>query len=356
MTPISIARQLPIEYPIPLIEDILYSIGLCDHSVNVKPKRSKVHNPILIAIVIIIQVLFRTLAFLTDDPVKLSLLAELSQYLGVYKYIDIKFIILSLMTLYIQSVYYSNHIRGNTPEFVRVLRMMSGSVTPRSIGLTNERQVRNLLAIGKWFSLFMLNNKIIIPILPMSLAITNYWLGMGFTVSAVMYGTIPLMFSSLWGYYVIQLSNSQMFVFFILSKFLLLKMKALDHSLKINRKHTNIVNVLHSHDLLHREIDDYNSTYWSKFLFSVWLSFGIVIVITFYEAVFLPLTVLLRIMAIYLFISLSFLYFSIINMAASINSHANKSYKILNTFYIDYYRNATKASFRVYRSNLCKVI
>ena len=48
-------RVLPPELCIQSIDDILYSIGLCHHSVREIPERSLINKPLIITIVFIIQ-------------------------------------------------------------------------------------------------------------------------------------------------------------------------------------------------------------------------------------------------------------------------------------------------------------
>ena len=53
MSRIQTDRVLPPELCIQSIDDILYSIGLCHHSVREMPKRSVIDKPLLIALLLI---------------------------------------------------------------------------------------------------------------------------------------------------------------------------------------------------------------------------------------------------------------------------------------------------------------
>ena len=158
MTRIKINRRLPEELIIPSIDDILYSIGLCHSSVREDPKRSKLHNPIVIAFVVFTQLVMKIIALFTDDELLLSILTEFCHLLELIFHPSVMIIIISIIILFSQWVYFSNHRMGVKPTFIVVLGVMSGSVTPLSVGLTHETQVRQLLKYGKWLKRLLFLN------------------------------------------------------------------------------------------------------------------------------------------------------------------------------------------------------
>lgn len=97
--------------------------------------------------------------------------------------------------------------------------------------------------------------------------------------------------------------------------------------------------VLRPFDDIYREIDEYNRTFMSKFLFIVWHIFGSIIVICLYNVLFIRMNIYLNISLVYLLIVwLSFFLF-IIFIASSVNYESNRTYIILNSLYVHYNTN-----------------
>ena len=157
MVGIKVERVLPPELTVDSIDDILYSIGLSHESVRDRPKRSTIHNPILIFVVVFTQLITKIMTYFNDDEWTLLLLADFGHYLGIKYTISNDLIIVSSITIFMQSVYFYNYKRKIKPTFVRVFQVMSGSVTPCSVGLTRERQVMALLRIAKWLTVLKCN-------------------------------------------------------------------------------------------------------------------------------------------------------------------------------------------------------
>ena len=85
---------------------------------------------------------------------------------------------------------------------------------------------------------------------------------------------------------------------------------------------------------LYVEINEYNTTYWSKFLLSVWITCGFVIVINIFIALFVKMPLIIKIIYIYGTLISLIIFITIIFTASSVNSKANKSYKLFNRLYI----------------------
>ena len=130
----------------------------------------------------------------------------------------------------------------------------------------------------------------------------------------------------------------QLLLFFIICKYFKIKFEEQNERVKkIQTINPNrIKNILHSYDKLYREINEYNTTYWSKFLFSIWFFFGVFIVVLIYSLFFANVPIVIRILSFYYTIFYLSLYLFIMTNASSLNSEANKSYKIFNSFYVNF--------------------
>ena len=130
------------------IDDILYDIGLSLTSVSKEPKPRKLLNkPIFISTLNSVFLLIRiAIACVSNEKDQLlKILGDFTHMYGKLKQnFNLIFIFFTTFVLYSQWVYYLNHKRGTKPTFLKVFHMMSGSFTPREVGLTNEEDVRQL--------------------------------------------------------------------------------------------------------------------------------------------------------------------------------------------------------------------
>ena len=242
------------------------------------------------------------------------------------------------------------------PTFVRVFQVLSGSITPSEVGLIHPTQVQQLLKIAKWLPLLRKNNITIVPFTCALGVFGIHFYGLGF-ISSIIRFIYPAISSSLWSYYVFNLLSFQIFLFFILCKYFLIKLKEKNRLLREEKRmNPNTIRyILRAFDVLYREINEYNSTYWSKFLLNIWSLLGIFIVCLLYLCVFGSIPILIRLSAGYFLILYVILYLFILSIASSVNSEANKSYKIFNSFIIKFHNTSELDSRRLF-INIMKVI
>ena len=150
--------------------------------------------------------------------------------------------------------------------------------------------VNQLLKLAKWLPLIKKNNEIILPFVTGCIVLSFYLLSMDFD-RALLFGFYPVIMFALWCYYTFNIIIIKLFLFFILSKYFVLKIRAENQLIKTIKIVTprKIMQMLHSYDALYSEIDEYNSTYWSQFLFTIWLFFGVFIVNMIYLVLFAPI-------------------------------------------------------------------
>ena len=348
-------QALPEQLAIKSIDDILFEIGLCHHSVRETPNRNPLNRPTLILTVVSTEILMRTVSHFTDDNFILMITGEFAQYQSFKEVFNIGSIILSSMTLIMQFVYYLNYRRDIEPTFLRVFQMMSGTGPPNAVGLTDWKQVKQLLTIGKWMQPLRKNNLIIVPIVSAVFVLTFYIAHFGWT-TALTGALYPALFTSIWGYYCFNILTIQLLMFYILCEYFILKLDKCNERL-MNTKRINsrrIRNILRSFDDLYYEITEFNDTYWSKFLFVIWSTFGGFLVFMIHVILLVPVPYLIRIIAFYFTVIMIVLYFFIMTIASSVNHKANESYAIFNSFIIKFivnkivnYRRNTAAILKV---------
>ena len=173
-----------------------------------------------------------------------------------------------------------------------------------------------------------------------------------------MFGLINALLAIIWLHQGMSIAFYQCLYFQIICDYLKQKLNNLNEFIiNLNKKKRSIrtKNNFKAFDAVYREINEYNATYWSKFLFIVWTLIGLPMVMEIYLLLFTNTNFVIRIAFIYG----SFLYMVLFNIiivkACSVNYEANRSYKIVNSIIVDY-TSRTKQTRSVILRNLIKVI
>ena len=325
---------LPQELTIESVDEHLYRIGLCLTPNRHNTRRSLIFHPILIAIMSIIMTILRIATLFTDQRWQLLLLGDVGQFFGMRIYFNLGTILLTLFLLSSQLIYYYNNKRDIRPTFLTLFHMMSGSVSPASIGLTDEEQVIKLISLSrKLFIIVKYQCKFIVPMLAAFFVISPYLLSTS-PIEIVLYGIpatiiyfhIELYFWTFFGY--------QYLYFYLVCKYLDMKLKNSNEKLiQIikSQKHYEIRKQIISFNAIYCEIKEYDSTYISKFLFQTWIVVGIMTIILIYVDVFISSEILIRISVHYVTMLFFGIFIFTIITAASINYDNRITYKLLNS-------------------------
>ena len=229
-------------------------------------------------------------------------------------------------------------------------------MTPSSVGLNHSTQVKRLLKSAKWLPMLTKNNKTLVPLSGILFVYGLHVYSLGF-LSSIIRGIYPVIFQALWIYYALNILSIQIFLLFILCEYFLIKFEELNRLL-LEEKRINsntIRNILHEFDALFDLINEYNTTYWSKFLLNIWSLLGLLNVFLIYVIIFISMPLLIRISLIYFFIIYSNIFLFVLSITSSITLKTNKSYKLFNSFAIKFAKRS-KLDRRRISINLIKVI
>ena len=321
------------------MDQILYSIGLSFESNSVKPiKRRLIRNPYITIAYLTSFLMARLLSLFTNDSQTLLILGDVAYIINMRYSTSINVIICCSMAIMFQLIYYYNHKKGIKQTFIVVIQAICGSISVNSIGIENEVEIMKLKKLAlNIFYLLKLQNNYIIPITFASCVSFLYVIETNLTMII----TFGLFHTWYWSYYLhifINLVTYQYLYFFILCKYFRIKIKNLNAqaiTLRTRFYSSNgIKNILYSYDLLYREINEYNTSYWSKFIIIFWFGFGASAVICVYMVIYRELYLPIFIMTLYLSILFSLTFLSLILIAASVNSSAKKSYKLINSLFV----------------------
>ena len=322
-------------------DDILYEIGLCLTSVRDPPERQLHNNPLIVFTLITLFMIGRTLSIITpdDDIQTLLITGDVGHFFGLKLHYNMIFIFGSILCLVFQLIHYLNH---------------RNSIKNKFIGETQDLDIEELRKLKDLYTkickIIKDNNTYLIPFVCVVINLTPFIL---FTTLAktILFGIPHCIHYIFWGYYAWNNASFQFIQFYIICKYLKQRVRHLDQILcetKRKRHFRKIAKTLESIDSLYNEINEYNTTFWSKFLFAFWLTFGALIVWLVFSVVFLPFPLMVRIMFIYATVVMSALYLFTILNAAPVSHSVNKFYNSLNSMFISFSKqNKHALSYRV---------
>jgi len=217
--------------------------------------------------------------------------------------------------------------------------MMSGLLSPKSLGLTDADEIlkfiklaKRLLKIIDFYITFV--SPLFVGIIMMVPLVLNLSLS-----DILMYSCPNLITFVLFCFYSYEINLFQAIYFYLLCYYIRLKINAMNTSIIETLKSNmmpNINQIVHIFDSIYREINEYNTTFWSKYLLSFWLFMGSVIIFLICIVSFISMPLLYRLVWIYFIILLSAIFLFVIFTASSVNAKALKSYKILNQVMLKY--------------------
>ena len=331
-------RLLPSELVISGAEEHLYRIGLSLFECESGIKRKSIYNPKLVFIVYFIHFI-RSFVFIYFGS---ELSEEVHLYLGDGDYllngknlINALCFVTGIMSLLPQYLNYSNFKNGLKPVDLRVFKMVSGLVTPQSVGLEDSDQIID----------FVLKFKICLKIITksiQSIVIIFFFVGIilyipRYTVIQIIVITIPnIVFWQFWLNYVHASLFFHMFYYFFLTYYLKLKLKTINSRLIKIRKLANysIGQIIKDLADFCIEVDECNTIYWSQYLFIIWLTLGSIISMLVFLTLFIEegLT-MIKILFLNIIATDLTLLLLVIAISSEIYSEIEKCFKRLNSCY-----------------------
>ena len=147
MNEINCLELLPKSLQIYSAENQLYRIGLCLKPPKIYVKRHWFSKPIFVAFICLYYLITYLILLINNGKNELIVLifGDFSHILGIGIHLNITIIFAMIFNVSIQLIYYYNYWKGIEPTFLSVFEMMSGLVTPNSIGLSDPQSVRRFI-------------------------------------------------------------------------------------------------------------------------------------------------------------------------------------------------------------------
>jgi hypothetical protein len=337
MESLDVNKPLPQSIAFNSIDNHLYRIGLSLISKN-HEKRSRFYNPLLILSVNIICLTKCIVSLiLSKENEKLLIInGDFAHFIGSKTHVNVAGFLAFLLAIIQQLVYYYNTKDDINPTDLKVYDMMSGLVSPKSIGLTNGEEIYKLIKQSKlWFSLCRFNNQILVPILSFSANLLPFVLNCS-ALDTIIFGIPHSLLYAMGIHFVCTVNIWQLFYFRLICRYIKIKFKESNDfvsQLIFKRKlikWQQVLRIIRNLDVKNSELDKCNREIWSKCLLSIWLILGTIINFHLYNLFFVEMTVTHKLISGYR-AALGFLGFLfIITNASSVNFEANKMYKLLN--------------------------
>jgi hypothetical protein len=351
MNNLDVDKPLPPVITIKCAKNHLYSIGLSLFSFG-SQKRNRFHNPFFISFIICVQILKSLIALLMkEDKYRLLLIGDFTYFLNDRYFMNAAIILWGILALFSQLLHYWKYHKNESPSYLKPFEMISGLVSPKSIGLSNREDINQLLKKSKL--MFKLSKL----------------LTLGPTFTAFCISFIPLIINSSFHLFLIlifwallfttfanltiNINFSQMTYFYIICLYLKLKLRNANNSIRKSfekkYKMTNhrMKNILKSLDSIISEINTYNKDLWAKYLMIVLVSVILVLDLSLFESIFEKMSLFFKILMLYFSGIVFLLLIILINTASSVSFEANKSYKLLNKLFITYNKKPIRIKIKV---------
>jgi hypothetical protein len=146
-----IMKDLDLDKPLPSViaikcaENHLYRIGLSLFSFG-SQARNRYHNPFFISSILLVGILKSTFAILIKrEKFTHLLIGDFTYFVDDLNFLNSCIILWGLPAFSSQLLHYLKYYKNESPSYLKPFEMISGLVSPKSIGLINEEDINQLL-------------------------------------------------------------------------------------------------------------------------------------------------------------------------------------------------------------------
>jgi len=284
----------------------LYRIGLSPYKTR-KIERNMFFKPIIIFIVLLLQ-LIRSLVLIVlpeKSHTFHAFMGDFAHFMGIRIQCHIALALLHIQAMVSQIIFLVNYMNQTKPTDLRIFDVMSGLMTPQSMGLIDKKIVFKLNLMFKRVIIFGNQYNRFIPIQVFLVVFISFYSNLS-TIDLFIYGlpnTIIFIFT---GIYTCQILLWQFIYFYLIVYYLNAKLNIVNNEMKrlsnlttlhLNKNYYNnkIFVLIKQLNDIYLEISEYNSNYWSKYLCNIWITLSVIIATTSYSLIFTHIVFYLRI-------------------------------------------------------------
>lgn len=328
-------NEMTRKYVLKSVDTILYRIGLCMKANDDQPKRKSWNDPRLVMVVMIVAFVKNTInLFLPKKYLHLYVIfGEYSHFLGMRFILNTTCNLFLSLALISHLIYYYNFKHQTNPTFLNVFRVMAGELNPESIGLKSGSALRKLTRLTRMLILVTkLTNTVSVPLVCIGLMMVTFFFYFPL-IQVILFGIPNLLFFILWTYQAYNIFLYQVVHFYIICKYLIIKIdRTKESAAKIisNQTFPLIKPLLQSFQAISSEINEYNASYWSKFLLIFWIGFGSNCVFDIFMLFHVQLSLWLKLIWVYITVIFCNMFLMIIFIASKVNLKMSQMYKTFN--------------------------
>jgi hypothetical protein len=258
-------RVLPSELVINSSGTHLYSYGISLFGFYPK-KRKKLYNPILIFVINCIFIIRMAIVLLSSQEYSdlLIIVRDYSHYYNMRIHLNVAIVQLLTLSLNSQLINIWYYYKDIKPLFLKPFEMMSGLVSPKSIGLKNKPEIYRLLKLTKILFILCLITVYISPLMAFSASISALALNYEHIYQFIFYG-IPWSFIVGFSFHYISCHILwHISYFYIICFYLKMKFETLSNEIKTKiERNSRITNnfveyLVNFYNRIFREVHDYN--------------------------------------------------------------------------------------------------
>jgi hypothetical protein len=334
MNDLDLDKPLPSVIAIKGAENHLYRMGLSLFSFG-SQKRNRFHNPFFISFIISAQMLKSITAILMkEDKYRLLLIGDFDYFLNGRNFFNTTALLFAPLALFPQFLHYWKYYKNESPSHLKPFEMISGLVSPKSIGLINREDINQLLNKSKLMFKVSKFSAVGISIAAMFLSFIPLIINSSFELYLIEIFWVLLF--TVYYYFCANITFSEVTYFYIICLYLKLKLINANNSMrkvfekKYKMNNYKMKNILKSLNSIISEINTYNNDFWSKYLMIVLIIVTIGLDLNLFQSIFGKMILF------YCSCSAFSLLMILINTASSVSFDANISYKLLNKLFITY--------------------
>jgi hypothetical protein len=149
MNDFDVDKPLPSVIAIKSAESHLYRIGLSLFPSG-SQTRNRYHNPFFVSFIICVSIIKCLIVILMkEDKYRLLLIGDFAHFLNARYFMNTCLILWGILALISQLLHYWKYYKNESPSYLKPFEMISGLVSPKSIGLINKEDINQLLNKSK---------------------------------------------------------------------------------------------------------------------------------------------------------------------------------------------------------------
>ena len=343
------SEPLPKQLIVEGADSLLYRMGISLFNYESDLKRSVFYNPKLIFFVMITNLIrCFVMLLMSTKPHSVSprihlYASDIDFFLDAGNLVNIISIISSMSVLISQAINYYNFKNDIKPTDWRVFQVMSGSLTPDSIGLGDKSLFIKLINKFKVFWKLAKTNIQLITFLNIyvNCLICPGWI----TALELILIYLPnAIHWTMWINYVFSHLFYQFMYFVFIVEYLKIKLMMVNRQISQRNniyrgvytqksgklKIISITKILKNLNSIYNEIEEYNEVYWSKFVFILWFGLTVNTSSLSFSAIFVMKDIILVILFAILAVIDVILILLLIRVSTQIYSEVESTYKLLN--------------------------